>query len=73
MFNNIEEQLVFDFAAEANILKKVTDQTFNSLIEILGKIAAIDIVGICGYYSLISMTLNVFKIPEDTDNGLCRK
>jgi 4-carboxymuconolactone decarboxylase len=67
MFNNIEEQLVFDFAAEANILKKVTDQTFNSLIESLGQTAAIDIVGICGYYSLISMTLNVFKIPEDTD------
>ena len=67
MFNNIEEQLVFDFAAEANILKKVTDQTFNSLIETLGQTAAIDIVGICGYYSLISMTLNVFKIPEDTD------
>jgi len=67
IFNNNEEQLVFDFAAEANILKKVTDQTFNNLIETLGQTAAIDIVGICGYYSLISMTLNVFKIPEDTD------
>jgi 4-carboxymuconolactone decarboxylase len=36
----------------------------------LGENAAIDIVGICGYYSLISMTLNVFKVPRDTDKWL---
>jgi 4-carboxymuconolactone decarboxylase len=36
-------------------------------VKVLGQTAAIDIVGICGYYSLISMTLNVFKVPNDTD------
>ena len=67
IFKNNHEQLVFDFAAEANILKKVSDKTFNELVKVLGQTAAIDIVGICGYYSLISMTLNVFKVPNDTD------
>jgi len=37
------------------------------LVDLLGENAAIDLVGICGYYSLISMTLNVFKVPNDTD------
>ena len=67
IFDNQIEQIVFDFAAEANILKNVSDNTYNNLVNILNETAAIDIVGICGYYSLISMTLNVFKVPSDTD------
>ena len=67
IFDNINEQAVFDFAAEANVIKNVTDETYKILIDNLGENAAIDIVGICGYYSLISMTLNVFKVPNDTD------
>ena len=66
-FTKTEEEAVFDFAAEANILKNVSDDTYNNLVNILNETAAIDIVGICGYYSLISMTLNVFKVPSDTD------
>ena len=66
-FTKTEEEAVFDFAAEANILKNVSDNTYNNLVNILNETAAIDIVGICGYYSLISMTLNVFKVPSDTD------
>ena len=67
-FTNAEEEAVFDFAAEANILKNVTDPTYKKLVDLLGENAAIDLVGICGYYSLISMTLNVFKVPNDTPN-----
>jgi len=67
MFEDVNEQAVFDFAAEANVLKNVTDKTYKTLVDNLGETAAIDIVGICGYYSLISMTLNVFKVPNDTD------
>ena len=66
-FTKAEEEAVFDFAAEANILKNVSDNTYNNLVNILNETAAVDIVGICGYYSLISMTLNVFKVPSDTD------
>ena len=67
IFENPEQNAVFDFAAEANILKNVSDNTYKRLVDLLGENAAIDIVGICGYYSLISMTLNVFKVSNDTD------
>mgnify|MGYP001165618550 FL=1 len=70
LFEKPEEQAVFDFAAEANILKNVSDITYKKLVDVLGESAAIDIVGICGYYSLISMTLNVFKVPRDTDTWI---
>ena len=65
-FTKAEEEAVFDFAAESNILKNVKDDTFAIALEKLGQTRVIDIVGICGYYSLISMTLNVFKVPNDT-------
>ena len=66
IFDNQIEQIVFDFAAESNILKNVKDDTFAIALEKLGQTRVIDIVGICGYYSLISMTLNVFKVQNDT-------
>ena len=66
IFDNQIEQIVFDFAAESNILKNVKDDTFAIALEKLGQTRVIDIVGICRYYSLISMTLNVFKVPNDT-------
>ena len=68
IFDNQIEQIVFDFAAESNILKNVKDDTFAIALEKLGQTRVIDIVGICGYYSLISMTLNVFKVPNDTSD-----
>ena len=66
-FTKVEEEAVFDIATKANIIKNASDNTYNNLVNILNETAAIDIVGICGYYSLISMTLNVFKVPSDTD------
>jgi len=59
------EQIVFDFAAEANLNKKVSDKVYSDAINLIGKTAVIDLVAICGYYNLISMTLNVFKVPPE--------
>ena len=42
-FESPEEDAVFDFAAEANIVKKVSDNTYNKLVDLLGENAAIDL------------------------------
>ncbi len=64
LFKSDKEQIVFDFSAEANINKNVSDKLYTTAITILNKRSLIDIVAICGYYSLISMTLNIFKVPK---------
>ncbi|MBT3939803.1 MAG: carboxymuconolactone decarboxylase family protein [Pelagibacterales bacterium] len=64
IFENKDQQAVYDFAAEVNINKNVSDKVYNYADDLLGKNVLIDIVAICGYYSLISMTLNVFKVPS---------
>ena len=57
IFDNQIEQIVFDFAAESNILKNVKDDTFAIAIEKLGQTRVIDIVGICGSVSYTHLTL----------------
>ena len=44
IFDNQIEQIVFDFAAESNILKNVKDDTFAIALEKLGQTRVIDIV-----------------------------
>ena len=34
-----------------------------SLTLLQGGFLAVDLVGVCGYYMLVSMTLNVFEMP----------
>ena len=65
IFDDKKQQVVYDFVAEVNINKKVSDETYKSAYNLLGKNTIIDIVAICGYYHLISMTLNVFEIPSE--------
>ena len=65
LFKNNFQQAVYDFTAEANIKKNVSDRVYNEVNNLLGKNALIDIVAICGYYNLISMTLNVFRVPSE--------
>jgi 4-carboxymuconolactone decarboxylase len=63
-----DEQAVFDFATELLRDRTVTDQVYRRAIAILGAAAVIDLVGILGYYGLISMTIDAFAVPllDDT-------
>ena len=63
-FADAEMQAVFDFAVELHLLKNVTDVTYDKALALLGQQACVDLVGVCGYYTLISMTINVFDVPD---------
>ena len=57
-------QAVFDFTVELHLLKDVSDVTYDKALTLLGQQACVDLVGVCGYYTLISMTINVFDVPD---------
>ena len=65
IFKNLDEQIIYDFAAEVNIKKNVSDEVYDRAYDLLGLNTVIDIVAICGYYNLISMTINVFKVSSE--------
>ena len=63
-FSDAKMQAVFDFAVELHLSKNVSDSTYDVALKALGLQACVDLVGICGYYTMISMTINVFDVPD---------
>jgi 4-carboxymuconolactone decarboxylase len=62
-----DEQAIYEFARELLETKEVSDATFNAVAQRFGEKAVVDLICTMGYYSLVSMTLNVnrFPIPQD--------
>lgn len=62
-----DERAIYDFIREIYKSRRVSDRTYKRVHAFLGDAATVELVGILGYYVLISMTLNVFRMmpPED--------
>lgn len=63
-FTDKQMQAVFDFAVELQRDRLVGDTAYANALAALGQAACVDLVGICGYYTLISMTINTFDVPD---------
>lgn len=61
-----DERAVYDFIKELYGTKRVADRTYSRLHAVLGDAGMVEFVGILGYYVLIAMSLNVFRMapPE---------
>ena len=57
-----DERAVYDFCMEAYALHRVTDATYARAVDVLGEQAVVELVGVIGYYCLVSLTLNVFQV-----------
>ena len=62
-FKQQDEQTVYDFSMELLNTRRVPPPLWERAKAQLGEKALIDVVGILGYYSLISLTINAFEIP----------
>ena len=60
---NADEQLVYDFTTELLRTKRVSDATYARALGKFGEQGCVDLAGICGYYSLLAMTMNVARVP----------
>jgi len=59
-----EMRAVFDFAVELHRDRAVSDSVYQQAEQALSTQGVVDLVAICGYYSLISMTINAFDVPD---------
>ena len=61
-----DEAAVYDFSTELHRAKKVTDATYARAVKLLGEQGVMDLIGVNGYYTAVSMTLNVAEVglPE---------
>ncbi len=57
-----DERAVYDFIQELYKKRRVSDRAFKRVQGFIGDAATVELVGILGYYVMISMTLNVFQM-----------
>ncbi len=55
-------QVVYDFVTEYFETNRVSDATYTRAFEAFNEEGVVDLIGIVGYYGLVSMTLNVFEV-----------
>jgi 4-carboxymuconolactone decarboxylase len=67
-----DEQLVHDISLVLHRDHRIPDDLYRRGTEVLGTKAMVDLVGLLGYYTLISMTLNAFdvQLPGDAVSDL---
>ena len=58
-----DERAIYDFVKELHKTKRVSDRNYARVHAIVGDAGMVEFVGICGYYVLVAMTLNVFRMP----------
>jgi 4-carboxymuconolactone decarboxylase len=58
-----DEQAVFRFSNELLQTRAISDVTYQAAEMALGTHALVDLVGVLGYYGLISMTIKAFRVP----------
>lgn len=58
-----DDRVVHAFCRELLETRQVSDVTYAAAIERLGQARVVDLVGVLGYYTLISMTINAFHVP----------
>lgn len=56
------DQAVHDFTRELLRERRVSDATFARAEAVLGKVGALDLTTLVGYYSLLAMVLNTFEV-----------
>lgn len=65
-----DERAIYDFVQELYKTKRVSDRTYKKLHGMLGDKAMVELVGLLGYYVMISFTLNVFQMRPPADAKL---
>ena len=58
-----EQDIIYEFGRELNDQHAVTDRTYSRALARFGEQGVMDLVGVNGFYSLISMVLNVGRTP----------
>lgn len=72
-FINEDEAIVYEVSRRLNIERGIDSDLYHRAEKLLGRDRLVDLIGVLGYYSLISMTIKAFDvdpIPQDkADRG----
>ena len=61
-FDRDDEAVVYKVARTLNLERGLPDDLYGEAMDILGKDGLVDLIGVLGYYALISMTIKAFDV-----------
>lgn len=70
VFEEMDDQLIYEFADELYQSKRVSDAVYDRAIQRFGHVVVVNLVGLLGYYALVAMTLNTFEMRAEGQNDL---
>jgi 4-carboxymuconolactone decarboxylase len=53
--------MIYDVARSLHEGHGVTQPLYDEALKLLGERGIVEIIGLCGYYTMVSMTLNTFE------------
>ena len=64
-----DEAAIYDFCTELHTNKQVSDTTYEQVKNQIGERGVIDLTGLCGYYAMLAMVMNVAQtaVPAGGD------
>jgi 4-carboxymuconolactone decarboxylase len=65
-----DEALVHDFLVELEAHRGVCDATYAATVSRLGEQGVVDLVALAGYFTLVSMVLNVARTPAEPNDAV---
>jgi|SRR5579864_9330845 len=58
-----DEEMIFEYVTELLLHQSVSDHSYGRVVNRFGEQGVIDITGLCGYYTLLGMLMNVTRTP----------
>jgi 4-carboxymuconolactone decarboxylase len=65
-----DEAIAYDFSIELVSTKGVSDATYNAALAQFGERGLVDLLGVLGYFTAVSMVLNVAHTPPPADTRI---
>ena len=62
-FADPDQALVHDYAVEINATRNASDSIYQKVLERFGTAGIVELTVLCGYYTLMAMTLNAHQVP----------
>jgi 4-carboxymuconolactone decarboxylase len=58
-----DERAIYALVKELYLTRRVSDRAYKAVHAIVGDAGMVELVGLLGYYAMVAMTLNVFRMP----------
>lgn len=63
VFSDFASFAAYEYIRELLQFGNVADTTYARILDLIGKVALVELTGLIGYYTMVAMTLNVHEVP----------